>query len=104
MMTIVKMGTNPSGFRLSGGKFIQLNVLPAVNDLEDGDFELLMKEYGHSDKNPTGCFVIHEKRDYAAEAAEENGGENKDGSAPIEVPAPVEAAEENKGKRKGKEK
>ncbi len=111
MMTIVKMGTNPSGFRLSGGKFINLNVFPAVNDLEDGDFELLMKEYGHfikertySDKNPTGCFVIHEKRDYASEAAEENGGENKDGSAPIEVPAPVKAAEENKGKRKGKEK
>ena len=44
MMTIVKMGTNPSGFRLSGGKFINLNVFPAVNDLEDGDFELLMKE------------------------------------------------------------
>ena len=111
MMTIVKMGTNPSGFRLSGGKFIILNVFPAVNDLEDGDFELLMKEYGHfikertySDKNLTGCFVIHEKRDYASEAAEENGGENKDGSAPIEVPVPIEAAEGNKGKRKGKEK
>lgn len=111
MMTIVKMGTNPSGFRLSGGKFIKLNVFPAVNDLEDGDFELLMKEYGHfikertySDKNPTGCFVIHEKRDYAADVAKENGGENKDGSAPIEVSAPVEAAEGNKGKRKGKEK
>ena len=40
----------------------------------------------------------------AVSAAKENGGENKDGSAPIEVPAPVEAAEGNKGKRKGKEK
>ena len=53
MMTIVKMGTNPSGFRLSGGKFINLNVFPAVNDLEDGDFELLMKEYGHFIKERT---------------------------------------------------
>lgn len=119
MKTIVKMGTNPSGFRLSGGKFINLNVFPAVNDLTDSDFELLMKEYGHfikertySDKNPTGCFVIHEKRNYAAEAAEENDGENKDGSAPIEVPAPEDtpepvaaiAAPQKKAQRKGKEK
>ena len=100
MMTIVKMGTNPSGFRLSDGKFINLNVWPETNDLADSNFEQLMKEYGHfikertySDKNPTGCFVIHEKRDYAAEAAEENGGENKDGSAPCEVPAPEDTPE-----------
>ena len=53
MMTIEKMGTNPSGFRLSGGKFINLNVFPAVNDLEDGDFELLMKECGHFIKERT---------------------------------------------------
>ncbi len=102
MKTIVKMGTNPSAFRLAKGKIIKLNVFPAVNDLTDSDFEQLMKEYGHfikertySDKNPTGCFVIHEKRDYAADAAKENGGENKDGSAPIEAPAP-----KKKGKKK----
>lgn len=111
MMTIVKMGTNPSAFDLSNGVTVKLNVFPEVNHIENAVFERLMKEYGHfikertySDKNPTGCFVIHEKRDYAAEAAKENGGENKDGSAPIEAPVPIEAAEGNKGKRKGKEK
>lgn len=111
MMTIVKMGTNPSAFDLSNGVTVKLNVFPEVNHIENAVYERLMKEYGHfikertySDKNPTGCFVIHEKRDYAADAAKENGGENKDGSAPIEVSAPVEAAKENKGKRKGKKK
>lgn len=102
MMTIVKMGTNPSAFDLSNGVTVKLNVFPEVNHIENAVFERLMKEYGHfikertySDKNPTGCFVIHERRDYAADAAKENGGENKDGSAPIEAPAP-----KKKGKKK----
>lgn len=111
MPTIVKKGTNPSVFNLRNGKKIRLDVSPVLNVISDDDFSVLMKEYGNfinerriDDKNPDGCFIIHDNKADATAHDAEIGEEIKDNSAPIEVPAPVEAAEENKGKRKGKEK
>lgn len=153
MPTIVKKGTNSSVFKLRNGKKIILAVSPVLNIISDDDFSALMKEYGNfinerriDDKNPGGCFIIHDEKADATAHDAEIGEEIKDNSAPVEIEtemnsdfsaievsdpvletkseevssedaeigeeikdnsAPVEAvsaAEENKGKRKGKKK
>lgn len=92
MVTIVKKGTNPSAFKLKNGKLIVLEAGGILNTIKDEDFDDLMKEYGSfvsqrivSDKNPCGCFIISDKRQYAADMSNEIGDEIKDNSAPIEV-------------------
>lgn len=69
MPTIVKKGTNSSVFKLRNGKKIILAVSPVLNIISDDDFSALMKEYGNfinerriDDKNPGGCFIIHDEK------------------------------------------
>lgn len=105
MPTIVKKGTNPSAFRLSNGKVITLQVGAGggqfLNVIQDCDFELLMKEYSSfilprviTDKNPHGCFIIHDSSSYVRDMSQEVG-EIKDGSAQIDI---------SKVKKKGRRK
>lgn len=96
MPTIIKKGTNPSAFRLRNGKTIQIEVGAGggdmLNIISDADYDMLMREYGNfireriiSDKNPRGCFIIHDSREYAAGMGKEIGDEIKDNSARLDV-------------------
>lgn len=92
MPTIVKKGTNSSVFKLRNGKKIILAVSPVLNIISDDDFSALMKEYGNfinerriDDKNPGGCFIIHDEKADATAHDAEIGEEIKDNSAPIEI-------------------
>ncbi|MBR2771618.1 MAG: hypothetical protein IKD78_06350 [Bacteroidales bacterium] len=61
--------------------------------LTDEIYDALMGEYGRfikerviTDKNPAGCFILHDKREYAAGQSAEIADEITDPSAPIKVP------------------
>lgn len=89
MVTIVKRGTNASSFTLSDGRSVVLQPEPVLNAVSERDFAEIMSVYGDfikprilSDKNPSGCFVISEKSQKAADQSEE-AGKLKDGSAPV---------------------
>lgn len=93
-MIIIKKGTCPSAFNLRSGKRIVLQVGDGggdfLNVISDSDWEQLMKEYGEfirsrirSEKNPTGCFIVNEKKAYAEDFGKEVG-EVKDGSSRLE--------------------
>lgn len=95
MPTIIKKGTNNSAFRLRNGHTIVLQAGLGggdhLNILTDAEYDALMAEYGTfilprilSDKNPNGCFIIHDKREYAKDLGAEVG-EIRDNSAPIEI-------------------
>ena len=67
------------------------------NVISDADYDALMAEYGTfikpriiSDKNPDGCFIVHNS-DAAARAQSAEIGDKKDASAPIVI--------ENKNKK-----
>ncbi len=101
MAVIIKKGTNSSVFRLRNGKTIKINVAPGGGDLlnviSDADYDALMAEYGTfikpriiSDKNPDGCFIVHNS-EAAARAQSAEIGDKKDASAPIVI--------ENKNKK-----
>lgn len=96
MPTIIKKGTNNSAFRLKNGRTIVIRTGfgggDDLNILTERDFDDLMAEYGAfikprvlSDSNPNGCFIIHDRRDYAADMSREIGDEIKDNSAPIDL-------------------
>ena len=108
MPTIIKKGTNNSAFRLRNGHTILIEAGLGggdhLNFISDADFDALMAEYGTfirerilSDKNPTGCFIIHDSREYAKDLGAEVG-EVRDNSAPIEI----EKVEKKTTKRKRK--
>lgn len=91
MPTIIKKGTNPSAFRLKTGYTVVLQP-DIMCTLSDQLFDALMTEYGAfinerriTDKNPSGCFIIHDSREYAADMSTEVADEITDGSAPIKV-------------------
>lgn len=96
MPTIIKKGTNNSAFRLRDGRTIVIRTGfgggDELNILSDKDFDGLMGEYGAfikprtiSDRNPNGCFIIHDSRTYAKDMSKEIGDEIKDNSAPIDL-------------------
>ena len=95
MPTIIKKGTNNSAFKLRNGHTIVLQVGfgggDHLNILTDQEYDALMAEYGTfirpriiSDKNPNGCFIIHDSREYAKDFGAEVG-EIRDNSAPIQI-------------------
>lgn len=60
--------------------------------LPDKIFDELMAEYGSfikerriTDANRSGCFIIHDSREYAADMNKEVADEITDGSAPIKI-------------------
>lgn len=108
MPTIIKKGTNNSAFRLKNGHVVVLRAGLGggdhLNILSDQEYDALMAEYGtfikprvFSDRNPTGCFIIHDKREYAKDQGAEVG-EVRDNSAPIEI----DKIEKKPAKRKRK--
>lgn len=95
MPTIIKKGTCPSAFNLRSGKRVLLQVGAGggdfLNIISDKDYEDLIREYGsfilprvRSEKNPDGCFIIHDKKDYATDFGKEVG-KVRDGSSKIEI-------------------
>lgn len=99
MPTIIKKGTNNSAFRLRNGRTIVIRTGfgggDELNILSDADFDALMAEYGAfitprviSDKNPNGCFIIHDKREHAKGLSIEIGDSITDRSAPLKMPTP----------------
>lgn len=116
-MIVIKKGTCPSAFVLRNGKKIVLEVGAGggdfLNVVPDADFEALMAEYGsfikpriRSEKNPTGCFIINEKKTYAEDFGKEVGLV-RDGSSKIvleEKKPEIEKIEvkTKKSKKKGK--
>ena len=96
MPIIIKKGTNPSAFKLRNGKTIILQTGfgggEHLNVISDADYDLLMAEYGVfireriiSDKNPDGCFIVHDSRTYASAMDKEIGDEITDNSAPLKM-------------------
>ncbi|MCH5201908.1 MAG: hypothetical protein J1F17_01750 [Oscillospiraceae bacterium] len=95
MPIIIKKGTCPSAFNLGNGRRVLLQVGEGggdfLNIVSDKDFEDLMHEYGsfiqpriRSEKNPNGCFIISDKKDYATDFGKEVG-KVRDGSSKIEI-------------------
>lgn len=79
MVIFIQEGSIGTVFKLSTGKVIEIKVGEGGgvynNDIEDEDFEILMKEYGSyieprikTDENPLGCFII--KKQVVEEAEE----------------------------------
>ena len=104
MATIIKKGTNPSCFRLKGGKLITLRPDEIVI-LKEAEYEELMAEYGSfimprilTDKNPSGCYIVSTKAVKANDQSKEVG-KVKDGSAPIEVKSGVVKKASSKKKK-----
>lgn len=96
MPTIIKKGTNNSAFKLKDGRTIIIRSGfgggDDLNILSDKDYDDLMREYGGfiiprtiNKGNPSGCFIIHDNREYAKDMSKEIGDEIKDNSAPIVV-------------------
>lgn len=90
MPSIIKKGTNACSFRLKDKRVITLEPDVLVV-LADDVFEQLMKEYGSfinprtiTESNPSGCFLVHRKSDYALGLNREVG-QVKDNSSRIEV-------------------
>lgn len=80
MVIFIQEGSIGTVFKLSSGKVIEIKVGEGGgvynNDIEDEDFEAMMKEYGSyieprikTDENPLGCFII--KKPVVEEVIEE---------------------------------
>lgn len=94
MPSIIKKGTNPSAFKLRSGYTVLLEP-DVVRVLSDELYDALMAEYGSfinerriTDTHLTGCFIIHDSREYVEKQNDEMKDEIvDDASAPIKVPA-----------------
>ena len=91
MPSIIKKGTNASAFRMRSGKTHVFNP-DIVTVLSDSDYDELMAEYGSfilerriTDAHPTGCFIIHDDREYVEAQSKEIADEIQDNSAPVKV-------------------
>lgn len=91
MPSIIKKGTNPSAFRMRNGKTHVLHP-DIVTTLTDDEYDELMAEYGAfirerriTDAHPTGCFIIHDSREYVESQSKEIADEVQDNSAPVKV-------------------
>lgn len=91
MPSIIKKGTNASAFRMRSGKTHVFNP-DIVTVLSDDDYDELMAEYGSfilerriTDAHPTGCFIIHDDREYVEAQSKEIADEIQDNSAPVKV-------------------
>lgn len=89
---IVNKQVNGISFRLKNARIVTLSPeRDGMNFIPDVVFEELMAEYGHyirsrifSDKNPKGCFLMHEKEE-DARAQEEEFDAKTGGSEFIDV-------------------
>lgn len=91
MPSIIKKGTNPSAFRMRDGRTVVFQP-DIICTLSDADYDTLMAEYGAfiserriTDKNPNGCFIIHDSREYVETMSKEVADEIQDNSAPIKI-------------------
>lgn len=91
MPSIIKKGTNASAFRMRSGVTHVLRP-DIVTVFTDAEYDELMAEYGSfilerriTDAHPTGCFIIHDDREYAEAQSREIADEIQDNSAPVKV-------------------